>query len=169
MSYDAWIRGLVRNGQGFIVNGRGVTATNANLTVSPLSIFNPANSGKTIYIYSLWFMVSSTASTVSSLQLVTTDPSGTAGFTTVLTPVHLPGATNPTPVASCSMTVTGTSASISVPGTRIKEFLSTNAVSLELLTQGTEIVLAPGSGLVVAALVGTAGGYYQSTPIWVEV
>ena len=154
-----------RNGQAFIANGIGTTATNANLLNGALGIFNPVNSTKTLLIYSLRGMTGSNGGTTSKWQLVTSDPA----FGTAVTPVRLPGVLTPGSVASCSQTASGNTVTVVAPGTKMEDFLPTSAVTFDILTNGAVIPLPPGNGLAVMIFVGTTGNYFQGTAKWIEV
>lgn len=169
MSYDTWMRSLVRNGQGFWANGRATSSTNNNLTVCALSLFNPSNSGKTMYVYSLETTVASSG-TLCSLRIDTTDPNGSAGYTQSVPVVHMPGLTNPASVASACMSAQGTSSGISVSAsTTVMEAIPSSAVLTEWLLNGVELILPPGNGLQSIQNCGVAGGYFQASAKWVEV
>lgn len=154
----------LRNGQGFVANGRGVTATNANLLMGALSVFNPSGSGKTFLVFNLRCLTGSSGSSLSEWMLTTSDPA----FGTAVTPAHLPGATAPSTVASCSQTPTGATTTVSAPGTRAEEFIPTSLITYEILTNGAMIVLPPGNGLAVMMFVGTTGNFYQAAAKWIE-
>jgi hypothetical protein len=159
----------LKNGQGFVVNGRGLTSTTANLFNCALSLFNPAASGKTLLVYSLRAMVSTTANTLSQWNLTTTDPGNSTGITTQLTPVHLPGATSPSTVATAWQTANNNTTTVTAPGTKAEEFLPVALQEYEILQGGAILALPAGNGIAVMLLVGTAGGYFQSCAKWVEV
>lgn len=160
---------LIKNGQGFVANGRGLTSTNANLLNCALSLFNPSNSGKTLIVYSLRVLATSTGGSLSQLNLTTTDPGNGTGITTQLTPVHLPGATTPSSSTTAWQTATGNTTTVTAPGTKIEEFIPSTGITTEVLANGAVLVLPAGNGLATMILVGTAGGYFQACAKWVEV
>ncbi|HEY7416953.1 MAG TPA: hypothetical protein VH593_17335 [Ktedonobacteraceae bacterium] len=166
---EGMIANYVRNGQGFACNGRGVTATNPNLLNCALSLFNPSNSGKSVLIYSIRCLASTTAGTLSQWNFTTSDPYNTTGFTAQLTPVHLQaGVTVPATVVSACQTASGNTTTVAAPGTKVEEFILTAGVSGEILNNSAVVVLPPGNGMVVMIYVGTATGYFQSFAKWIE-
>ncbi len=158
----------IQAGQGFVCNGRGATSTNANLTVCSLSLFNPAASGKTFLVFSVRLLSSTTASTMHSLNITTTDPAGGAGYTGTPTIRKLQPGASIASVGSVSQTATGVTSSISPAGTIYEEFIPTAALSTEMLTSGGTYVLPAGAGISAIHTVGTAGGFYQSCMKWIE-
>ncbi len=163
------IANWIRKAQGFGVNGRGTTSTNANLQVCSLSLFNPAASGKTFFVFSLRAVTGSPSTLgLSQYNATTSDPAGTTGFTGTPTIRKLQPTASISPTASVAQTRSGATASVAIPGTLIEEFLPTSATTMELLTSGAAIVLAPGNGIVVINYVNVAGNYFQCAAKWVE-
>ncbi len=134
-------------GSQFIVtSGLLATSVNNNLLVCPISLFNPANSGKTLRVYSIQFagnaqVFAAFGIDANSLYLDTTDPAGGAGFTRTLTPSDLrtSGATS---AASVSGSANNLSTAVAPSGTQIEVFTvpgGNSGTTLELLTNGAVI------------------------------
>lgn len=150
-----------RIAQAFLyTNPTAATSTNGNLTVCGLSIFNPANSGKTIEIISIQ-PFSSGSTPFGTLQLTTSDPAGGAGFTGSGSAINLKAGNTTASVASLSSTASGVTASITVPGTYAGRYPMTANALTELLSNGVPIILPPGNGLVVIIFVLNAGNAFQ--------
>lgn len=164
------IEDAIRNGKGFqATSGNLKTATNTNLSTCPLSVFNPSASGKSILIYSIRVGTSSATSGSNSLNMTTTDPSGTTGFTNIITPANAkPGAGSS--VASCCSSPNSISASITATGTVVDAFSLGGNAELEVLTNGATILLPSGSanGIELVIFVSTAGNAFLATVRWLE-
>jgi len=164
----------IRSGNGFsYTNGLSgtsypVTATNNNLLVCALSIFNPSNSGKNILIYSI--KVACTGSGPSGkIFATTTDPSGTTGYTGVAVAANakLGGAAT---VASLSASASAIAASPATSGTPMESYAIASGSAIEVLTNGSVILLPSGSanGISIMAFVPTAGQTFVCTAKGVE-
>ena len=166
MGAEASIATYIRNGQGFIYSSANglVTATNPNLLVCGLSIFNPG-SPKNILIYSI---LAYTAGG-SPLQATTANPSGTTGFTgtgMAATNAKLGGSGS---VASLSVTPTGVTVTVAAPGTFLS-ILGSASVGQELLPNGAMILLPAGAnnGIAIMLFVATAGGGFGAVAKGIE-
>lgn len=176
---DDVLRELLRKGKGYaaasVSNGLKQTSANNNLIVCGLSLFNPANSGKTLLVFRLEAMApvgtgdnQGIASTGNEIRLITADPSGGAGYTDVITAVKLL-TTSAASVASVCSSANNISASIAPAGRLYADFfLSPN--NLLALLSGSEIIpLPPGSGLQVNLLVTNSGNSFNVNARWLEL
>lgn len=163
---DAW---GIRNGAAFVCNGRGVTGAAANITQCSLSLFNPAGSGKTMLIFSLKTLSSNTGGSLHQYNFTTSDPAGAAGYTGTPAIHTLVPKTAAPSVASAAQTATGSTSDIgTLVGTVIEEYIPVQGVTLEILTNGTVLVLPAGNGLAVANFCAANNAYYQCCAKWVE-
>ncbi len=148
--------------RGWLINGQCFSAT-YNQTIGAaaqgnfaLSIFNPANSGKSILIFSSKVTLNYSIYTVGNLLLNTTDPT----YNTAITPANLKAGSSTASIAS----VTANSATTTWPsGTNI----DTSFAIPEMLTNNAAILLPPGNGLVSALYVGNSQEYALAAK-WVE-
>jgi hypothetical protein len=158
----------IKQGQGFVYStgtSAFITATNANLTVCSLSIFNASGNTKTIYVYSIQEQNNEAHSLNTpsiKFRRTTADPSGGAGFTgtPVVSNMSLGNAT--TSIASLSCTASGATTSITETGTlfEIDPTQSTNS-NQEYLSNGAIIAIPPGNGLEINTVVVTAADIYN--------
>ena len=105
-SVQSWVRQIALQGHAYSVhNGLPTSATGTN--DYPLSIFNPAASGKNILIYSLRIMAASAASNsiTARLKFTTTDPA--YGSAATVSNQKAGGAAS-TIVASCTFATANT-------------------------------------------------------------
>lgn len=160
------IQQLILNGQGFsAATGKLATATNANLVVGGLGIFNPANSLKSLLIYSLRVSVGNAGTCQSNLTTV--DPA----FGNALSAVNTKAGSAIASVAALSSSANGVAAAVTPIGSMFDSFLSNTNVMLELLDNGTFILLPAGvssNGLAVYPFVAAAGNSFMTTARWVE-
>ncbi|GCE13308.1 hypothetical protein [Tengunoibacter tsumagoiensis] len=147
--------------------GKGYTATTGLLNVAagnyPLCIFNPASTGKTILIYSLY--ASSGTASVNSislfLQTVTVNPSypGSAN----VTPNRI-GATPSALNSSCSYS--NTSQTLTAPYAQVV----INVTPIEFLSNGAILLLPPGTSTGFVVFLQTyASGFSSITARWLEL
>lgn len=164
------IQNWTRNGQGFYATtGNPVTATNTNVVVCDMSLFNASNSGKNVLIFSISVGANASAMGSNGLYVTTSDPSGGTGFTGTPISGNLKlGGSGPS--ASLSMSATGITTSVTKAGTYAQAFPVNGNVITELLTNGATILLPNGSanGIAVYHSVATAGQAYNCTVRWIE-
>src|SRR5258708_36430721 len=111
----------IRNGMAYnYTTGQQATAGAANST--EVSAFNPANSGKSILIYSI--RVLTTVAANGQLRLITTDPALTAGT------IQNKRIGGPATVATCTWSM----AAQTVTGTALEAFNTNGTPQLELLS-----------------------------------
>ncbi len=159
------IQGWLRNGQAFsATTGLLATATNANLTIGGMCIFNPANSGKSVLIYSMH--VFTTVTSICRLNAVTADEA----FGNPLTPnnMNLAGGTS---VVTCNSSANSVAASVTRHG--IELAIVTQGLSSapnDVITNGGYILLPIGSahGVAVYPFVATAGNNFAVNAKWIE-
>jgi hypothetical protein len=167
-----FIRTAIANGQGFTAtNGAPATATNANLDVCALSIFNPSNSGKSVLIYRLACSTqAATTSNTDTIRATTADPSGTTGFTGTFSGYNTKLGSGTASVASLCSSATGISASVTPTGTAIGLYGTTANGLIELLQNGACFLLPNGSaeGIEVIMRVTTAGNLFSAMVQWIE-
>lgn len=159
------IQNWVRSGNGYSAStGKLASATNGNLTVGGLSIFNPAASGKNILIYRILVHVSVAAYTQANLTTV--DPA----FSNTVTPQNIK-AGGAGSAASVTSSANGVTASVTVSGNIFGEAVVSSSVpTMELLTNGATILLPAGSanGVAIFPTLGTAGTAWAITAQWIE-
>lgn len=165
-SISSWIR----NGNGFIASYGAVTATNTNLKVCAFSLFNPSNSGVNVIIYSM--RINSGTSSVgsnNSVNVTTSNPSGTTGYTGSVTSVNQ-GAGTLSSAVSLSASANSTSASVTAVGTVVDLYGSSSSTSTELLSNGAIYFLPKGlaKGIAIFENVSTAGNVFGATLRWIE-
>lgn len=105
----------------------------------PLALWNPNNSGRTLFVYSIQASNGSGGQT-AFLQMVRTNPN----FPSAITPINQNPGSSISSVAS--LTTTTTSQTLSGSHDQVTTLAST---TLELLTNGAVIELEPNNGLVV--------------------
>ena len=146
-------------GQAFIGN-TGLLNLAANSY--PLSVFNPATSGKTIILYAVHGSASSAGSNgdVLYLQTTTSDPA----YANAVTPVNAALGAALKSVVSCTYAATNTG-----PNTPYLQAES-SAGPIELLSNGAVIVLPAGSANGVTAYMQTFGsGFINIVMKWIEI
>jgi hypothetical protein len=164
------LRYFLENGQQFVYTcAVGLaTATNPSLTVCGLSVFNPANSGKSILLFGIQPFVGG-SSPNNQLRLTTVDPAGTTGFTgTGMAASNAKAGALGVSVASLSSSPNGIAASPATPGSFLRVFgLASNAM-VEILSNGACYLLPPGNGLAALIFVPTAAQLFGCTMAAVE-
>lgn len=160
----------IRNGHGFIASYGAITATNNNLKMCAFSLFNPSTSGVSVIIYSM--RINSGTSSVgsdNSVNLTTSDPNGTTGFTGTIT-ANNQGAGTTSSVVSLCATANNATASVTATGTVVDLFGSTSDASTELLSNGAVYFLPKGvaKGISIFEHVSTAGNVFGATVRWIE-
>lgn len=169
---DAIIGAYIKLGQGFLAtSGNLATATNPNLQICAISIFNPAASGKSLLIYSILVTQNGSETGHELYTKTTTNPNGGAGFTNTLTPVNMNFASATVSVASVASTATGATASVTVAGSTIGVFAVNSNSSTELVPKGSYFWLPAGTaaGIAMYTQVGTAGNDFSGQAQWLEV
>ena len=149
-----WIRG----GQGF--NGTsGTSSTAGAINAVEFSLFNPAASGKNVYVYSLK-VVANIAGNLAVATLITTDPALTSATVTNLKPGSGASAASVT-YSSSAQTQTGTVLDrLVLPGN--------NAVQ-DFFVNGAGMLLPAGSAYGIAVFINlTAAANWTVTARWVE-
>lgn len=160
----------IRNGYGFIASYGASTATNPSLKVCAFSLFNPSNSGVSVIIYSI--RINSGSSSVgsdNSVNITTSDPSGTTGFTQTFSATNQGAGTTSSVVSLCA-SANNTSANVTATGTTVDTFGSTSNASTELLSNGAIYFLPNGlaKGISIFEHVSTAGNVFGATVRWIE-
>lgn len=162
---EAFVAYMIRNGQGFIANsGILATATNTNLTVGGICVFNNSTA-KNIYIYSL--LVSCTNAGVCDVYHVTADEA----FGAAITPGNLNLASATTSLATCDSSANAITASVTKHGTK---FMTANQAQLqgpsEQLTNGAGILLPAGAahGIAVYPFLTAAGNQWACVAKYIE-
>lgn len=152
------IQNWIRSGAGF--NGTsGTSSTAGAINAVEFSLFNPAASGKNVYVYSLKVVANITGNLVVA-TLITTDPALTAAAVTNLKPGS--GAS----VAS----VTYSSAAQTQAGTVLDRLVlpGNNAVQ-DFFMNGSGILLPSGSAYGIAVFINlTAAANWTVTARWIE-
>ncbi|MBO0790785.1 MAG: hypothetical protein J2P36_07525 [Ktedonobacteraceae bacterium] len=156
LSVQDFVRAAIMQGKGFIA-----TTGLLNLAAGtyPLSIFNPANSGKSLLIHSVR-MSSGGSSINAQLNLVTTNPS----FASAASPANArPGS------GSSAASATFASTNQAPAGTIIQIEQGAQNVVSEQPGSGAAILLPAGSANGLVAYITTfATGYLAITASWLE-
>lgn len=159
------IQSAIMNGKGYAATtGALATATNGNLTVG-VSVFNPAASGKSLYIFSMKFHAFANNAAPKYNTGATTDPA----YANVLTPQNLRSG-GPASVASVTSPANNATTSIALSGS-LQDFVVVNTTAtFELLTAPAGIMLPAGtaSGIILYGIVVAAGGTWGATIRWIE-
>jgi hypothetical protein len=166
----AFLPNEVRSGGDFFVGYANFqTATNNNLHVCGASLFNPSNSGKNLVIYSIICQYNSSNTGNNLLSSNTSDPSGSAGFTNILTPQLSNLGSSAKSVASCCCSPNGITASIPFPPANpLFSFGMPSDSFQELLRNGRTLTLPPGTGIQINFFRANAGDGFASTIGWLE-
>ncbi len=152
------VQSWIRQGQGF--NGTsGTSSTAGAINAVEFSLFNPAASGKNVYVYSLKVVANITGN-LAVATLITTDPALTAAAVTNLKPGSGASAANVT-YSSLAQTQTGTVLDrLVLPGN--------NAVQ-DFFANGAGILLPAGSAYGIAVFLNlTAAANWTVTARWIE-
>ena len=152
------LQNWIRLGQGF--NGTsGTSSTAGAINAVEFSLFNPAASGKNVYVYSLKVVANITGN-LAVATLITTDPALTAAAVTNLKPGSGASAASVT-YSSAAQTQTGTVLDrLVLPGN--------NAVQ-DFFLNGAGILLPAGSAYGVAVFINlTAAANWTVTARWIE-
>ncbi len=152
------VQSWIRSGQGF--NGTsGTSSTAGAINAVEFSLFNPAASGKNIYVYSLKVAANITCN-LAVATLITTDPALTAAAVTNLKPGSGASVASVT-YSSSAQTQTGTVLDrLVLPGN--------NAVQ-DFFANGAGILLPNGSTYGIAVFINlTAAANWTVTARWVE-
>jgi hypothetical protein len=155
---EANIQNWIRLGQGF--NGTsGTSSTAGAINAVEFSLFNPAASGKNIYVYSLKVVANITGN-FAVATLITTDPALTAAAVTNLKPGSGASAASVT-YSSAAQTQTGTVLDrLVLPGN--------NAVQ-DFFMNGAGILLPAASAYGIAVFINlTAAANWTVTARWIE-
>lgn len=150
------IQNWIRNGQGFLYSsGILVTATNPNLTVGGISIFNPLASGKSILLYSL--QAHATQGSFAVVNATLAD----AALGAAITPQNANLGSANASVVTANSSATGIAASVTKIGTTILVIPQVNS-SQEYELLPSPILLPAGSahGLAVYLFIATAGNSF---------
>lgn len=149
-----------------LMQGKGYTATTGLLNVAagnyPLSIFNPANSGKSILLYALH--ASSGTAAVNSITVFVETMSANPAYASaaLITPSKL-GASTSAIAASC--TFSSLSQALAAPYRQIE----VSGGPVELLLNGDVILLPNGLATGVSVFVQTyASGFVSISAKWLE-
>lgn len=168
---DSTIGAYVRGGMGFIgTSGNLATATNPNLLVCAISLFNPAAANRAVLIYSILVAQNGSETGHEVFARTTVDPAGGAGFTGTPTVTNL-NFTSPTAsTSSLSSSATGITTAVVQAGTTMGVFAVASNTSTELIPKGSFIYLPAGTarGVAVYTQVGTAGNGFSGQMQWVE-
>ncbi len=152
------VQSWIRQGQGF--NGTsGTSSTAGAINAVEFSLFNPAASGKNVYVYSLKVVANITGN-FAVATLITADPALTAAAVTNLKPGSGAAAASVT-YSSNAQTQTGTVLDrLVLPGN--------NAVQ-DFFANGAGILLSAGSAYGIAVFLNlTAAANWTVTARWVE-
>lgn len=152
------IQNWIRQGQGF--NGTsGTSSTGGAVNAVEFSLFNPAASGKNIYVYSLK-VVANIAGNLAVATLITTDPALTAAAVTNLKPGSGVSSASVT-YSSSAQTQTGTVLDrLVLPG---------NNAAQDFFANGAGMLLPAGSAYGIAVFINlTAAANWTVTGRWVE-
>lgn len=162
---EDFVRACIRNDQGFMANsGILATATNGNLTVGGICVFNNSTT-KNIYIFSL--LLSTTHAGLCDIYHVTADEV----FGAPITPANMNLGSAVTSLATCDSSATGIAVSVTKHGTKL---LTANQAQLqgppEQLTNGSGILLPAGSahGIAVYPFLTTAADQWACVAKYVE-
>lgn len=154
-------------GKGYVATtGMLATATNSNLVMG-MCVWNPANSGKSLYIYSIkWTSASTSTNSTLKYAVVTANPA----YATTITPAPLQVGSSTTSITTVTSAANSATASITVTGT-VHDIMYVNSKgTFEYLT-GVEGVYLPNgtaAGLTVYGTVATAGDTWGATVRWIE-
>jgi hypothetical protein len=152
------VQNWIRNGQSF--NGTsGTSSTAGAINAVEFSLFNPAASGKNIYVYSLKVVANITGN-LAVATLITTDPALTAAAVTNLKPGS----------GASSASVTYSSAAQTQTGTVLDRLVlpGNNAVQ-DFFMNGAGILLPAGSAYGIVVFINlTAAANWTVTARWVE-
>jgi hypothetical protein len=156
---QAWMQATLQQGKGYMASCGLLNVAAGNY---PLCIFNPANSGKNILLYSL--RTSSGTASVNSisvfLQTVTSNPAYAS--TAIITGSKLGGSAS---VIAATCTFSGTSQTLTAPYLQVE--VSTTPV--ELFVNGSTLLLPNGSAMGATIFVQTyASGFSSITARWIE-
>lgn len=148
--------------------GNIATATNGNLIPCALSLFNPATTNVAALVYSIQTAADTGFAGVNNINKTTTDPSGTTGYTNTsitVTNMDFDNATG-SQLSFCA-SPNGVTASPTQVGTDIEAYGIAKGIN-ELISEGGEILVTPGTGLAIYSHVNTLGDAFPCTVKWVE-
>ena len=153
------LRAYINNGQGFTASA-GIINSVAGTNNYPLAIFNPANSGKNILLYSLQ-ATTGTGSMMALLQRVTSNPAFANAAN--ISNSKAGGAAS---AIAASCTTTSVSQSIASPYDQV---VVNGSGVIELLTNGSTILLPVGSANGIVLYLQTySAGFNGLTARWIE-
>jgi hypothetical protein len=156
-----WQRQLAQQGKVFI-GGTGLLSSGTGANTYGLSIFNPANSGKTILIYSV--RASSGTASSNSISLLLQATSSNPAYSNAATVSNVRGGGAASAIAS-TCTFSSSSLSISPPYMQVE--ISTGPI--DALSNGGYIVLPASSANGLLVLLQTyASGLNNITARWLE-
>ncbi len=152
-----WNQAMNASGSAFMASNSLLNASTGNY---PLTIFNPAASGKSVLVYSIRISTG-TGSSSGFLQAVTTNPAYASAA--IITNKRLGGAAS---AIAASCTFASASQTLSAPYAKV-ELLT--AYPAELLSNSSAILLPSGAANGIVAWITTfSGGYSSITIEWIE-
>ncbi|GAC1363802.1 MAG: hypothetical protein NVS2B12_20150 [Ktedonobacteraceae bacterium] len=156
-----WRGALTLQGKAYSAT-TGLLNSASGTNTYPLSIFNPANSGKNVLIYALH--VSSGTSSANSITVFVQNTTSNPSYATVASVLNARlGGVASALAASCTFTTI--SQTLSGPYTQVE--ISTNPI--ELLLNGAAILLPAGSANGITVFLQTyAAGFNTITARWLE-
>lgn len=156
-----WQRQLAQQGKAFI-GSTGLLNSGTGANTYGLSIFNPANSGKTVLIYSVRASSGTASSNSISLLLQATTTNPAYANAVVVSNVRGSGA-----ASAIASTCTFSSSSLTISPPYIQVEISTNPI--DVFSNGGYIVLPAGSANGLTVLLQTyASGINNISARWLE-
>lgn len=150
------IRALINNGQGFTAITGKLTAPSA--ITGGLSVFNPNNSGKTLVIYAIKYMIGNNC--FNQVNYTTSDPA----LGSPVMPINMKAGNGTTSVATCSYANT----TLTPAGTIADMSGSASNVQTQVLTGNAYYMVPANNGICFYTNLSAANTWFVSIS-WLEI